>query len=223
MWDAYHSMLLQQRVINHKVKAAHINHMQKIKCNFILKSIDHFIIYSELDLLHRDSLRLQLPFHLSMDGVGSKSAISGLCCCIVIKSVTMVSLSLLLQSDLITLVRLNPRSQSALLAGKDSNRSTSWSTFGQESWAFLNTSTHSGSLGGTLAFREYLKYVPVQYLSLTRELNLHYILEQIPFCLCNTGIHTTILKNGSKVPLQEGYILISKCYLINRMLSSTFF
>ena len=116
-------MLLQQRVINHKVKL----HMQKIKCNFSFKSINHFIILSsdsELDLLHRDSLRLQLSFHLKMDGVGSKSAISGLCSCIVIKSVTMVSLSLLLQSDLMTLVRLNPRSQSALLAGKDSSRST---------------------------------------------------------------------------------------------------
>ena len=32
---------------------------------------------------------------------------------------------MLLQSDLMTLVRLNPRSQSALLAGKDSSRSTS--------------------------------------------------------------------------------------------------
>ena len=124
---SYHNMLLQQCFINHKVKL----HMQKIKCNLIFKasiissSVSILSSDSELDLLHRDSLHLQLSFHLGMDGVGSKSAISGLCSCIVIKSVTMVSLSLLLQSDLMTLVRLNPRSQSALLAGKYSSRSAS--------------------------------------------------------------------------------------------------
>ena len=83
--------------------------------------------------------------------MGLKSAISGLCSCIVIKSVTMVSLSLLLQSDLMTLVRLNPRSQSALLAVAD-----------QPVGAHLDKNlghTHSGSLGGTLAFREYLQFV----------------------------------------------------------------
>ena len=163
---SYHNMLLQECIINHKVKLYTCNPHAKahfLKASIISSSDSISSSGSELDVLHRDSLRLQLPFHLRMDGVGSKSAISGLCSCIVIKSVTMVSLSLHLQSDLMTLVRLNPRSQSALLAGKDSSRSTSWSTFGQESWAFLNTSTHSGSLGGTLAFRE---NVPVQYLSL---------------------------------------------------------
>ena len=130
-----------------------------------------------------DSLRLQVPFHLRMDDAGSKSPISGLCSCTVITLVTMVSLSLLLQCDLITLVTLNPRSQSALLAGKESSKCTSWSTFGQVSWAVLNTSTHSGFFGRTSVFFSVPGFsVPctTNALSLLHKVNLHYVLEQVP-------------------------------------------
>ena len=152
-------MLLQQRVIYHSAcKPLRIKSITLIKDQSYYHSDS--IPSSELKSdMFSDSLRLQVPFHLRMDDAGSKSAISGLCSCIVIKSVTTVFLSLLLQSDLITFVRLNPRSQSALLAGKESSRSTSWSTFGQVSWAVLNTYTHSGFFGRTFVVSAYLDTV----------------------------------------------------------------
>ena len=69
------------------------------------------------ELLQTDLLRLHFSFHRWIAGMRSKSIISGLCNCMSMRSVTVVSLSLLIQSDLISLARLNPLSYSALLAG----------------------------------------------------------------------------------------------------------